>query len=249
MGFKMLWMLWKVPLSLSHNVEAAGPLPHNKKHMQLRYDPKLIDLATSRWLSNHPSFNADSLRKDFLWTRPALVEEDIAFWLSHGLAYLGEDGLYHPTGKNLPEPLLFLDVDGVLNHADCHDLIDPECVKRLGEIVRLSKARVLLISSWGHGWHDVDKARQDDKANFLDATLAKEGIVIERKISAYLGNRTFGIADLILKYDATRWVILDDEVAQYVDPPLSSRLVATSYLDGGLTEAKAKEALTLLTKR
>lgn len=48
--------------------------------------------------------------------------------------------------------VIFLDIDGVLNHSACHEagraLIDPDCVGRLNAIVRRTGAVLVISSNW-----------------------------------------------------------------------------------------------------
>lgn len=64
-------------------------------------------------------------------------------------------------------PILFLDIDGVLNdHAHCHfdrycgTRIKTDCAGFLQEIVDRSSALVVLISTWGRYIHDGHMTRK-----------------------------------------------------------------------------------------
>lgn len=58
-------------------------------------------------------------------------------------------------------PILFLDIDGVLNRIDCNGvtgrrLIEPECVWALGWIIEKTNAAVVLSSAWRYMTFDTE---------------------------------------------------------------------------------------------
>jgi len=59
--------------------------------------------------------------------------------------------------------VIFLDVDGVLNHSGCpewqsgdHRVLDPECVRRVREICDRTGARIVVSSTWRLSSHGME---------------------------------------------------------------------------------------------
>lgn len=133
--------------------------------------------------------------------------------------------------------VIFLDVDGVLNHKDFllstgdPMSLDSSCLKRLRRLVNASGSKVVLSSSW----------RYSQKRIFY----LEEKIGI--KFYGILKNDYRDRGDLILDWlkdheEVKEYVILDDDDFDIKDP----RLVKTTFDCGGLLDCHVKEAIKLL---
>jgi len=152
---------------------------------------------------------------------------------------------------------IFLDVDGVLNCLGTKERfngylgIEDEKVSLLAELVKKSKANILLTSSWKEYWHRKNKEKQDSFANYLDAKLAKYGLVISLKtMEENPFNRGVGIKEMIQKLDqldyyVSHYAIFDDQFFDYIECGLEDKLIKTDDRVG-LTKAHILQAEKLL---
>lgn len=73
--------------------------------------------------------------------------------------------------------VIFLDIDGVLTYTDYLNWqtrhIDPERVLFLAEIVELTSAQIVLISTWKDGY-DRQSGKKDDYYIVLENVLVKD---------------------------------------------------------------------------
>lgn len=154
-------------------------------------------------------------------------------------------------------PVVFLDIDGVLNHAMLYaqlqgrhgstepvDWIDPACVARLDALCERTGAVIVLSSSWRRIFgveHTFDVLRAAGLATVVidgtpmhGATEPGENVVNERwgEIRAWLDEHDTHAS----------WVILDD--AELADAP-AERFVRTS-IAVGLTDADVERAVAIL---
>ena len=197
-----------------------------------------LEDALKHWIDHHSVLDLDSIP----WMNSRLKDEEIKFWLQNGII----DEKLKRTKLHTKQAIVFLDVDGVLNHIDSDDAIDEKCAKNLQKIVNETKAIIILVSSWKCGWFKEDKKRQDDDANYLDSRLGMLGINIFDKSSRYAGGRLLEVVDWIMRFNASSFVVLDDDFGHYKSTPLEPFCVTTSYYDGGLTEELSDKAITLL---
>lgn len=209
-----------------------------------RYD-EIVSSALDHWVDKHPCFTKQTLMDSFPWIQNDLADEEIRFWLQNGYVVDAGDH-YQRTGFHPKTKLLFLDVDGVLNHSKSNDAIDSECLQNLAYIIEETGAVIILISSWKAGWSKDEKEFQDDDANYLDERLNSVGLSIADKSSRHTGHRVISVLDWVMKYDAESWVILDDDDFLYEESLLYNSCIATDYHRGGLTRALAEEAVTIL---
>lgn len=157
-------------------------------------------------------------------------------------------------------PFVFLDFDGVLNHAAWFktrrgrrqpadwrwdDLsFDHACVKRLNRLLAQTGARVVVSSSWRYG--DVRGGRVVCKtAQWLESLLRRhrfDGLVLDvTPIQGHRGGEIRAWLDARAEPGAA-FVILDDEDFAQVD----GRLVQTDFNAGGLTDRHVDRAITML---
>lgn len=157
------------------------------------------------------------------------------------------------TGINI----VFLDVDGVLNCSTTKDKcggytgIEDQKVRLLKQLVDKTNAKIVLVSTWKFYWYKEKylKDKQDDLANYLDIKLVMQGLAIYDKTDDYdVLERGAGVLQYlnILKLKGikvNKYVILDDELFDYLPTRLTKYLVRTSYREGGLQEKHIKKAL------
>lgn len=141
--------------------------------------------------------------------------------------------------------VLFLDVDGVLNHAglrerwlETHRVIDEECVARLKRIVDATGCEIVLSSTWRlhhDGRADVAFALKPYRLRLYDWTPDLRATVERwKEIRAWL--------DRPQNRDVTAFVILDDEQ----DADVDGRLVQTDFYNGGLRDEHVERCIALL---
>ena len=155
--------------------------------------------------------------------------------------------------------VVFLDVDGVLNCQDteetCGDYIGIEDTKvtLLKQIIDATGAAIILISSWKEGWTSNPnfKITQDELATYLDKKLAKQGLVIQSKTFDGNSNRGKGIIRFIDKQkeigiNIDKYIILDDEMFDYLEVDIAEHLIKTSFCGNGLELKHVKRAIEAL---
>lgn len=154
--------------------------------------------------------------------------------------------------------VIFLDVDGVLNHADCAERspmgfmgIDPEKIKILRQIIEATGASIVLSSSWKMGWHR-DDGWNDADVEYLNMALAKEGLQIIDKTenAASLAWRGAEILQWVKEHpEIEAWAVLDDDIFQdFKACGIMPHLVKTSFAKGGLQEKHVRDCIEILNK-
>ena len=167
---------------------------------------------------------------------------------------------------------LFLDIDGVLNHENWYRIevgklkdsfkewwescFDPECVKRLNNILEKTGARLVVSSSWR-----IDRE--------LPVYFKHFGITTDYDVtpSVYREDE-FGmkdwvdrgeeIAEFLKSHPCDNYVILDDDF-DFTEEQINGHFVhcCVDYIQAfkechpgetGLTELKMKEAINILNK-
>lgn len=154
--------------------------------------------------------------------------------------------------------VIFLDVDGVLN---CHSTKDTCCgyrgiedkkVSYLKEIIDATGAIIVLVSSWKEWWtaNPKFKSSQDEMATYLDKKLANYGLIIRDKtLNSY--RRGKGILRYIEMQkengiEIKKFVVLDDEVFDYLETKLTKHLIQTSFYQNGLEKKHVRKAIEKL---
>lgn len=150
--------------------------------------------------------------------------------------------------------IIFLDIDGVLNSIDSEDHfhcfigLDYSGIKLLREIVDVTGAEIVLVSTWKLSW-SKDGSRSDSLGAYLDARLAEEGLTIMDKTGGTMNNRGHGIIDWLSEHPTESWIALDDEIFEdYEECGIMPHLVKTSFYDGGLKKKHVEMAINLLNK-
>ena len=148
----------------------------------------------------------------------------------------------------IDRPVVFLDVDGVVNHdawsrprGEEWELIDPACVARVERLCRATGAAVVISSAWREV---VGLARTVAalRANGLTVDVVGETPVITRAFYAESPRGDEVRAWLSTRAMVDRWVVLDDNHVD-VDP---GRFVLTNPAVG-LTDADVERAVAILS--
>ena len=152
--------------------------------------------------------------------------------------------------------IIFLDIDGVLNSEmynaeSCVDgYIDLSRVKLLADIVNVTDAKIVLISSLRIGWDKSSELCGDD-GKYINKCFAQYGLSIMDKtpyISFFTARRKEIMSWLSVHQDEVEsFVIIDD--MQGVWENLNSRVVNTNPYGYGLEEEHVKKAIELLEER
>ena len=150
--------------------------------------------------------------------------------------------------------VIFLDIDGVLNHVDTPDRltgiigIDDECCRRLKRVVDECDASIVLISTWK--MHIKDTYEESDKSGkYLLDKFKHHNIPLIGKTSGPCGNgRGKGIIEYLNSHEEVdSYIIIDDEFFDdYTYLDIQIRMVKSSFYCGGLTDELADYAIRLL---
>lgn len=140
--------------------------------------------------------------------------------------------------------LLFLDVDGVLNHTDCDwttsRTLDLACVERVKRIVQETGAQIVLSSTWRLS--DAGCARLLEvlaPVPILRATpVIREGFYRE-------ADRRVEIAQVIGEAQPARWAVLDDDIDADLD---DGSFFRTNFEAGGLTDTITDQVIDYLNR-
>lgn len=158
--------------------------------------------------------------------------------------------------------IIFLDIDGVLNsHTTAERCgqyigIEDQKLNLLEIIVKHTKARIVLASTWKYFWRfkQEDKYRQDDLANYLDDVFAKHTLKVTAKtyeINPF--KRGEGILDYLhlLKKNQVpinNFVIIDDMLFDYRQTKLIDHIIKTDS-KVGLQAKHVVKAISLLKRK
>lgn len=143
------------------------------------------------------------------------------------------------------QKLIFLDIDGVLNHSECRESLwgyDPVCIAQLNRITDITDAKLVLTSTWRLTRKpELIKERLGITGSFVGITSfildntrshVKRGV----EIKAWLVKHQE-------QYPNPIFLILDDD-SDMCD--LMSNLVQTDEAKGGLTQEIADEVIRRL---
>lgn len=150
------------------------------------------------------------------------------------------------------KPILFLDIDGVLNTFGSQPSggllgMNPEMVNRLERILDTVPTDVVLSSTWRMFPASLQRARMmiDSIGYEFHATTPEGG---KTDGGLYLALRRGDEIKAWLALNPDRhFVVLDDDV--YADEFPEANQVHTDGFDGALTEAKADEVIRKLSAR
>ena len=152
--------------------------------------------------------------------------------------------------------IVFLDVDGVLNHQGCKEKlggmygVEDDLLDKLAEIIHSTEAQLVLTSSWKSFWDNqpINSKGIDPMARYLIERLRSRGLrLIDRTEERDPGLRGHGIKAWLRKVPGiTSWIVLDDDVfPDYKECGITPRLVRTSF-EHGLTDKHVDKAIKLL---
>lgn len=138
---------------------------------------------------------------------------------------------------------IFLDVDGVLNTIKTNERIGKVIGiedEKLGVLRQIAdvcgypgNTRLILSSSWRYGWNDPE----DDLCNYLKDKFSKENMVIYGVTPRLDGfHRGYEIMRYLVdtaNFNAKNdnFIILDDEMFDYVEANIDDRVIKTSFYD------------------
>ena len=144
--------------------------------------------------------------------------------------------------------IIFLDVDGVLNNYETTELtpdkyigIDDKLVELLSKIVKLTDAKIVLMSDWKDDWN-----LQKPDGVYLDKKLEKYGLeIIARTYESYPSRRGEGVRAYLKENKVEEYVLIDDtEFSDFTDE-LEERFVNTDPVSG-LTLEDVQKAIKIL---
>lgn len=144
--------------------------------------------------------------------------------------------------------VLFLDVDGVLNHeavyleGGTHPRLDAACLARLKRVLEITGAVIVLSSSWRFYIADRHLAPAFDWAGiprWIDVTPRAPDGHRGTEVAAWLREH-----QLRERVAVERYAIIDDD-SDFL-PSQQSQFVHTSFREGGLTDAMADRLIEIL---
>jgi hypothetical protein len=153
----------------------------------------------------------------------------------------------------MAEPILFLDVDGVLNHKDVFlpgRHYPPLCEKCLAQFVRVTAetdARIVLSSTWRLLPNHVEELKaagvldkaHDDWRTIELPFITRNGLIVQTAI------RGHEIAEWLARHpEVERYAIVDDEATMLDEQ--QPFFVQTDFEAAGLTSAHADRLIALL---
>lgn len=150
--------------------------------------------------------------------------------------------------------VLFLDIDGVLNHfafllgrashpamtndeTSGTEWIDPDCVAHLNAIIARSGAKVVISSSWRYVYGPAAMERILRRRGFIGEVIGetqKTNLTRGEEIAAWLKAAPEPVDG---------FAILDDDTDM---APLGAHQVVTSHATGGLLAEHVEQALAIL---
>lgn len=155
--------------------------------------------------------------------------------------------------------IIFLDIDGVLNgygpaqvrtwqffqkiglgrwykkHRRDPFGVHPEKVRRLAGLIRKTGARIVMSSSWRHGYWQRDYGKLSSREKQLHDLFEKSGIEVMDITPARNDGRDMEIKEWLLLHagQVENWIILDDESAILGNLACDSHFIQTSSVTPG----------------
>ena len=192
------------------------------------------------------AYSIDALAENGCWWNQAYVEPE---WKD----------LYTSFTK-----VIFLDIDGVLNHTDGKNYIETDLLRNLATVVEETQAKLILTSSWRRyylGWAQrAFPVEKDDFGWYLDDKLASVGLRLSGVTPVIFDGpegRPFEIRRWLSRQaELKSFVILDDEpfwkwnwLSPYVVKTYDKKDRGSGKYVCGLSEKKMKIAIKALNSR
>jgi len=152
--------------------------------------------------------------------------------------------------------IIFLDIDGVLNHAwsngNCNDRWESYLIARLNIITDMTQAKIVLSSTWRKGYSSMQAlwdafTKMGIKGDVIDRTpwgLHKKRNLKGANTMIPRGEEIQAWLDENNNLNIEKFIILDDESDML---HLSEHLIQTNYFDGGLHDCHMWECIRRLT--
>ncbi len=150
--------------------------------------------------------------------------------------------------------VIFLDIDGVLNHSMFIKERTPsgvigikdELVENLRKIVENTDAKIVLISTWKDSW-EKDESKCEEDALYLNEKLRNKGLSIyDKTLNSLVKDRGFGIYEYVKNNNVEKFVILDDiENPDYIKFNLTNNFIRTNKKTG-LSKEDIEKAIKML---
>ena len=164
--------------------------------------------------------------------------------------------------------VIFLDIDGVLNHSECqNEIVDPKKIILLKKLVKLTNAKIVLSSSWRRKYDKDGNLVDDTSYKIIKKILKKYDLEIYSEIENYISNEVISNeitineilnsntddndrAIYIVKWlnnhpEVTSFVILDD-FGGWTKYNLTDHVIRTNYWGGGLKDNHINEAINII---
>ncbi len=164
--------------------------------------------------------------------------------------------------------VIFLDIDGVLNHSGYQDdIVDPKKIILLKKLVKLTGAKIVLSSSWRRKYDKNGNMIDDTSYKIIQKLLKNYNLEIYSEIENYVSeeiieneinvndilntnnddnDRAIYIVKWLKKHpEVTSFVIFDD-FGGWTKYNLTDNVIQTSYWDGGLKDNHINKAINIL---
>lgn len=160
--------------------------------------------------------------------------------------------------------VIFLDIDGVLNHDGCKEKIDgyyfveEPLIMNLVNLVDATGAKIVLSSTWRLGWLEMDsgldtkevrhfKALRDKLEDFGIEFLSRTPLMTPNNDMRERGKEIKSWLEHWGGEEIESFVILDDLDYPYLQPYIHN-VVHTEFSDG-LTKQNVREAIIILNQK
>lgn len=146
--------------------------------------------------------------------------------------------------------VIFLDVDGVLNHSECQEwenghwnVIDNKCVGRIKDICRRTGAKIVVSSTWRLSQEGMSTLLQ----KFGELIIGVTGYLQHSNGKLKEAPRHEEIQEWILRHSTIvpfDFVVIDDDTDAEIKG--LDRYIQTGFESGGLTQEKAEKVVKIL---
>ena len=153
--------------------------------------------------------------------------------------------------------VIFLDVDGVLNCMYTKEREPNGCIgiadaplAALADIVRMTGAELVLVSTWKKDW-SIERGACKPLGEYLNEKLESVGLRIRDCTEDNMFNRGRGIRKWLSHHpEVESWIVLDDEVFDdYWLEEILPHHVETNFIDGGLKADMIQLCVDMLNEK